>query len=86
MLWKQYHLFFCVWSVLFVIGFSSSVLIGLKKFKKEENYVYSIVYTKCDYVRVYDVRVDKTRKILNGLLIELETKQEYRAMVTVVMF
>ena len=32
--------------------------------KRRGNYVYGIVYTKYDDVRVYDIRVGKARKIL----------------------
>ena len=62
--------------MLFVTGSFSSVFIGLKKSEKEGDYVYGIVYTKCDDVRVYDVRVGKTRKILERVSSECRNEIE----------
>lgn len=46
-----------------VFGFSSSVFIGLKKFKEERD-VYSVIYFEYGDVRLYDVRADKTGEVL----------------------
>ena len=56
-----------------VLVFLSVCRLVRKDLKKEEQYVYSIIYFKCSDVRLYDVCAHQAGGILIGALLLSET-------------